>query len=75
MIKYLVQADETRDVNGTKIHLFSVPVNAVKEVIFGSKVSPNVANKVEGIVRACAPHVELKNVSFTLGAGFKVSVR
>lgn len=75
MIKYLVQADETRDVNGKKIHLFSVPVDTVKEVIFGLKVDPNVANKVESLVRACAPHVELKNVSFSFDAGFKISLR
>ncbi|MEM5372304.1 hypothetical protein V4C53_40660 [Paraburkholderia azotifigens] len=42
IIKYLTQADEVLTVEGNKaIHLFLVPVAAVKEVIFGSEEETN----------------------------------
>jgi hypothetical protein len=73
IIKYLPQASEVVDgPGGKKIYLFEVPPEAVKEVIFGSKISPDVQEQVEQELQVRAPHVLRKRVSFVPGAGLRV---
>ncbi len=75
MIKYLPHADEVLDVGGKAIHLFRVPVEAVKEVIFGSKVDPAAASRLDAEIRTRAPHIQLRQVSFVPSDGLKLSSR
>jgi hypothetical protein len=73
IIKYLPQASETVDgPGGKKICLFDVPSEAVKEVIFGSKISADVQAHVEQALRAHAPHVLRKRVTFEPGNGLRI---
>lgn len=73
IIKYLPQASEVVDgPEGKKIHLFEVPPEAVKEVIFGSKISADVQEQVEKALQERAPHVLRKRVIFVPGDGLRV---
>lgn len=72
MLKFLEMADEIKNVNGKNIHLFDVPSSAIKEVIFGTKISKDARNTVEGLLSANAPHVVLKKVRFDQAHGLLV---
>ncbi|AXV80080.1 DUF2971 domain-containing protein [Ralstonia solanacearum] len=73
IIKYLPQASEVADSpEGKKIHLFDVPPEAVKEVIFGSKISADMQEQVEQALQARAPHVLRKRVTFAPSDGLRV---
>lgn len=72
IIKYLDMANEIKDVSGKKIHLFDVSPSAVKEVIFGEKVSQGSRDAVEGVLRAKVPHVIYKKVRFDQAQGLLV---
>ncbi|CAJ2793051.1 Protein of uncharacterised function (DUF2971) [Burkholderia pseudomallei] len=74
IIKYLPQASEVVDgPEGKKIHLFDVPPEAVKEVIFGSKISADVQEQVEQALLARAPHVLRKRITFVPSDGLRVA--
>jgi len=73
MIKYLPQAPEiVDDAAGKKICLFDVAPEAVKEVIFGSKISADHKEMVEQAIRARAPHILRKRIEFIPGEGLQV---
>ncbi|AFQ49452.1 DUF2971 domain-containing protein [Burkholderia cepacia] len=73
IIKYLPQASEIVDgPEGKKICLFDVPPAAVKEVIFGSKISADVLEQVEQALQARAPHVLRKRITPVPGDGLRV---
>ncbi|NIF55573.1 DUF2971 domain-containing protein [Burkholderia sp. Ax-1724] len=70
IIKYLPQATEIKDLpEGKKIHLFAVPPEAIKEVIFGSKISSEAREFVEKALQTHAPHVLRKRIKFVRGVG------
>jgi hypothetical protein len=75
MIKYLEQADEVVTAGGKKIHLFAVPKEAVKEVLFGHKVPRDVADQVQRDLSKTAPHVVVKQVAFSPKAGLTATPR
>ncbi len=73
IIKYLPQASEVIDgPGGKKVCLFEVPPEAVKEVIFGSKISADEQEQVERAIQAHAPHVLRKKVTFVPNEGLRV---
>lgn len=72
MIKFLPQADEVVDVGGKKIHLFSVPPNAIREVIFGSKVEPTVLKAIKDDLSTRIPHAQPKQAIFVRNEGLKL---
>ena len=49
-----------------------VPPEAVKEVIFGSKISTDTQEQVEQALQARAPHVLRKRVTFVPSDGLRV---
>lgn len=72
LIKYLGMANEIKEVSGKTIHLFDVSPRAIKEVIFGGKVSQSSLDIVESLLRAKAPHVAFKKVRFDQDQGLFV---
>lgn len=70
MIKYLPTADEVQTVDGKSIHLFSVPVEAVKDVLIGARTSVGARDLVISQVRAAAPHASIRQVRFDPRSGF-----
>ncbi|WP_150624702.1 DUF2971 domain-containing protein [Pandoraea captiosa] len=73
VIKYLLQAHEVlAGPNGIPIHLFKVPPDAIKEVIFGFRMSPVARAAVEMALAEFAPHVERKMIEFLPNVGLRV---
>ncbi|MBW3501344.1 DUF2971 domain-containing protein [Janthinobacterium sp. NKUCC08_JDC] len=73
VIKFLPQAQEVIEVpNGLPIHLFEVPPDAIKEVIFGFRMSPEDRATVEAALANRAPHVALKKIEFVPNVGLQV---
>lgn len=73
IIKYLPQASKVVDgPEGKKIHLFDVPPEAIKEVIFGSKIGADVQEQVEQALRTRAPHVLRRRITFAPKDGLRV---
>lgn len=64
MIKKLEMADQVIEVSGKKIHLFEVPSDAIKEVIFGTKVTPEKRAEVEDKLRHRCSHIVFKQARF-----------
>jgi Protein of unknown function (DUF2971) len=70
MIKYLPMADEIKiGDGGKKIHLFEVPREAIKEVIFGANVKNDVIERLQLDIRKQVPHVVFKKIRFTRPRG------
>lgn len=65
MIKYLPMADEILENDGKEIHLFEVPVDAVKELYIGTDATD--AREIEDLVRKSAPNVSIKLVRVQRG--------
>jgi hypothetical protein len=73
VIKYLPHAQEVKEVsNGIPIHLFEVPPDAIKEVVFGFKMSPAARAVVEKALAERAPHVARKKIEFVPNVGLQV---
>ncbi|MEJ8827108.1 hypothetical protein WKW80_34830 [Variovorax humicola] len=70
MIKYLPTADEVQTIDGKKIHLFNVPVEAIKDVLIGAKTSSAARDSVIAKVRAAAPNASIREVNFDPVSGF-----
>lgn len=65
VIKHLPQASTIASGPGGKpIHLFDVPPETIKEVVFGYKVTPEFRAEVERALDERAPHVVRKQVKF-----------
>ncbi|MCY0853234.1 DUF2971 domain-containing protein [Cupriavidus sp. D39] len=60
MLKYLGMADEGIPKENPSIHLFSVPPDAITEVIFGSKFDGTARGEIESKTKDYAPHVTFK---------------
>jgi len=68
VIKHLPQASHVSPGPGGKeIHLFDVPSQAVKEVIFGYRASADLREQVEQALNDRAPHVVKKQIKFVPG--------
>ncbi len=70
MIKMLTAADEVID---EKIHLFQVPIDSVKEVIFGMKVSEPKRKDIESLLLSTAPHITFRSAKFDHRGSFTVA--
>ena len=75
MIKYLDQADEVATAGPKKVHLFGVPKDAVKEVVFGQKIDKSAADRVQSELTKSAPHIVVKQASFSLKDGLTATPR
>jgi len=73
VIKYLPHAQEVKEgPNGIPIHLFEVPPDAIKEVVFGFRMSPAARAVVEKALAERAPHVARKKIEFVPNVGLQV---
>ena len=73
VIKYLPHAQEVKDgPNGIPVHLFEVPPDAIKEVVFGFRMSPDARATVENSLAERAPHVARKQIEFVPNVGLQV---
>ncbi|WP_232465832.1 DUF2971 domain-containing protein [Burkholderia ubonensis] len=73
MIKYLPNAQDVIERSGGRpIHLFDVPPDTVKEVVFGFKMSPEARAVVEAALAERAPHVAKKKIEFVPNFGLQV---
>lgn len=61
MIKMLKSASE---VINSDIHLFEVPNDAIKEVVFGAKIPPEKKETLIQNLKISAPHITFKSASF-----------
>jgi hypothetical protein len=74
MIKYLPMADEVKtNPDGKKIHLFDVPSDAIKEVIFGARVREDVVQRLQAHIRKQIPHVIFKQTRPTPPRGLTLA--
>jgi len=73
VIKYLPQAHEVIQIpNKRPVHLFEVPPEAIKEVIFGFRIKPTARAAVETALVERAPHVARKQIEFVPNIGLQV---
>lgn len=73
MIKEFANADEVKTKpDGKNVYLYSVPPEAVKEVVFGLKIDAKLKQDIIDMIKPKHPHIQFKDVVFHPTNGLSV---